>query len=151
MGLHVRREKMKGRFSATALLLLALPAGAGQVEHFYDVDAEVRVEGTVQEVVFELRYKDRAPFVVLALEEAGTGQKFRVEIGPSWFFGEDLHAGEKVAIMGSLVRTEGDTKFVIAREIRFGGEILVVRDRRGFPEWRGGGAAQRGRRRGKGF
>jgi len=151
MGLLVRKEKMKGQLSAAALLLLfALPAWAGQAEHFYNVDAEVRIEGTVREVSLELRYKDRAPFVVLALEETGTGQKFQIEVGPSWFFGEDLHAGEKAAIIGSLVRTDGDTKYVIAREVRFRGETLVARDRRGFPEWRGGGSAQRGRRRGKG-
>lgn len=139
---------MKARLFAA--LLLALPAWAGQAQHFYDVDAEVRIEGTVREIVLEVRYGSRAPFVILALEEAGTGQAFRIEIGPSWFFGEDVHAGEKVAIVGSLVRTEGGVKHVIARELRFRGETLIVRDRRGFPEWRGGRTGERGRRRGTG-
>lgn len=139
---------MKARLFAA--LLLVLPAWAGQAEHFYDVDTEVRIEGTVREIVFEARYKSRAPFVVLSLEEAGTGQAFRIEIGPSWFFGEDVHAGERVAVVGSLVRTEGDVKHVIARELRFRGETMIVRDRRGFPEWRGGRAGERGRRRGTG-
>jgi hypothetical protein len=62
-----------------------------------------------------------------------------------------VHAGEKVVIVGSLIRAEGDVKYVIARELRFRGETMIVRDRRGFPEWRGGGPAQRGRRRGKGY
>lgn len=151
MGYPVREGAMRGRLALAAFLLFALPAWTGQAEHYYDVDAEVRIEGSVRELAFEHRYEDRAPFVVLALEESGTGQKYRIEIGPSWFFGKDLHAGEKVAIVGSLVRTEGDTKFVIAREVRFQGETLIVRDRRGFPEWRGKGAARRGRRKGMGF
>ena len=142
---------MKPLSVAAALALLALPLAAGQSEHFYDVDSEVRIEGTVREVLFEVRYKARAPFVILALEESESGLPVRVEIGPSWFFGEDLHAGQKVAIVGSLVKTEGDAKYVIAREVRFAGETIVVRDRRGFPGWRGGGSALRGRRRGRGL
>jgi hypothetical protein len=141
---------MKARLIMAALVLLALPVLAGQTEPYYDIDAEVRIEGTVREVLFEVRYKDKAPFVILALEETGTGQRYRIETGPAWFFGEDLHPGQKVAIVGSLVRTEADTKYVIAREVHFGGETLVVRDRRGFPGWRGG-AAQRARRRGRVF
>jgi hypothetical protein len=141
---------MRPRLMAAVLLLYALPGLAGQAGHFYDVDTEVRIEGTVREVSFELLYKDRAPFVMLTMEKSGSGQKFLIETGPSWFFGEDLHAGQTVAVVGSLVRAEGDIKYVIAREIRFGGETIVVRDRSGFPEWRGG-KAQRMRRRGRGF
>jgi hypothetical protein len=41
---------------------------------------------------------------------------------------------------------------IIAREVLFKGQILVLRDKHGFPNWRGGGqSGGKGRRRGKGI
>ncbi len=62
--------------------LVAVPAAgqAGQAAagHFYDVDKEVRFEGTVREIVLEPRYKGAAPFLVLRVEEKG-----RAKMSPS--------------------------------------------------------------------
>jgi hypothetical protein len=51
--------------------------------HFYNLDTERQVEGTIQEVLFEPRYEDRAPFLVIVLKEKNTGRVFRVEGSPS--------------------------------------------------------------------
>jgi hypothetical protein len=145
----VWKKAMKAYLGAVALIAVWELAGAHQSQPFYNVDAEVRIQGTVREILFEPRYDDRAPFLVIALDQKDTGQKYRIDISPSWFFGEDLHQGEKIEVIGSLVRTADDTKQVIARELHFRGETLVLRDARGFPEWRGGRTAKGARRRGR--
>lgn len=105
--------------------------------HFYNVDREITVSGTVNEVLLEPRSKDKANFLVVILEEKQTGRLFKVEISPAWFFQQDLHQGEPLQITGSLVN-EGSLGLVMARRVRFRGELLNVRDKHGFPNWRGG-------------
>ena len=131
---------------------LATGAAAGQTSGpFYNVDKEVRVEATVREVLLEPRYKGTAPFLVLHVEEPGSGKAYNVEIAPSWFFGQDVHGGEKVRIVGSLVETPGATPTIIARELQLRGETFQLRDKRGFPNWQGGPRRKGGIRRFGGF
>lgn len=134
---------------------LALMAGAlltfgQQPAHFYNVDTERQVEGTIQKFIFEPRYEGSAPFLILILEESKTGQVYRVEISPVWFFDYDLHKGEKIKVTGSLY-TKDETQFIIARQLQVGGEIFLLRDSRGFPNWRGGEMKMKVRRRGRGM
>jgi hypothetical protein len=144
---------------ALALLLSAAsiaPAGAGArpraQDHFYSVDTERRVEGTIGELLFEPRYEDRAPFLILVVTEKGTDKLFRVEVSPVWFFGRDLdlHKGEGVKIVGSYYVKDG-VDYLIARQLQAGGETFRLRDSRGFPTWRGGAANRKGWRRGRGM
>lgn len=111
--------------------------------HFYNVDKEVRIEGTVREIRFEPRYKDRAPFLVLVLQRAASDETYLVEVGPSWFFGQDMHQGERMSVVGSLA----GERALIARQLKFRGQTIVVRDKKGFPSWSGGAARPRGKRR----
>jgi hypothetical protein len=122
----------------------AAQASAG---HFYDVDKEVRFEGTVREVVLEPRYKGTAPFLVLRIEEKEQAKTTAVEVSPSWFFGEDIHAGEKVKGVGSLSEGPEGARTIIARELQLRGETVKLRDKRGFPSWQGGPRGRRGIRR----
>jgi hypothetical protein len=117
--------------------------------HFYNVDSEKTIEGTIQEIRMEPRYKDTAPFLVLSLEEKGTKAIYNVEVSPVWFFETDFHQGEDVEVIGSFYLSEGQSLNVIARQIRFRGETLFLRDKHGFPNWRGGRVEEKGRRRGK--
>lgn len=131
---------------------LANGASSGQTSGpFYNVDKEVRVEATVREVLLEPRYKGTAPFLVLRVEESGSGKAYNVEIAPSWFFGQDVHGGEKVGIVGSLAEASGATPTIIARELQLRGETFKLRDKRGFPNWQGGPQRKRGIRRFGGF
>ena len=135
---------------AAVIVLAALAAGPafGQqpAGHFYNVDKEVRIEAAVREVRLEPRYKGTAPFLVLRVEEAGDARIYDVEIAPSWFFGQDIHGGEKVKIVGSLVET-GATPVIMARQLQLRGETFELRDKRGFPNWQGGPQRRRGIRR----
>lgn len=143
--------------SRTAALLTALLAAfffqpgtatAQTGAHFYDVDAEVLIEGSVESIRFEPRYAGTAPFLVLGLRERKTDRILQVEVSPVWFFDRDFHQGESVRIIGSLVSQPGQPSLLIAREVTVQGETVTVRDRKGFPSWRGGPKGASGRRRG---
>lgn len=118
--------------------------------HFYNVDTEKKIKGTIQEIIMEPRYKDSSPFLIIRLEEKKTHQKFIVEISPVRFFTHDFHKGEELEVVGSLYSKEGSQN-IIARQMRFRGEIIILRDKHGFPAWRGGGMKHKKRRKGKEF
>ena len=128
-------------------LVAAAAAGPQTTGRFYDVDREVRFEGTVREIVLEPRYKGAAPFLVLRIEEPGNAARTDVEVSPSWFFREDVHGGEKIKGIGSLSEGPDGRRTIIARELQLRGEILTLRDKRGFPNWQGGPRGRRGPRR----
>lgn len=117
---------------------------------FYNVDTERQVEGVIQEVMFEPRYETRAPFLVVTIKEKGTGVIYRVEVSPAWFFNYDLHQGEPALVTGSFYTQDGEN-CLIARRLQAGGETFVLRDSRGFPNWRGGSMNVKGGRRGRGM
>lgn len=118
---------------------------------FYDVDREIRIEGPVREVRLEPRYENKQPFLLVIIEDQATGRVYSVEIGPAWFLDQDIHRGEKVKIVGSLVSRENADSVLMAREVQCRGEIIRVRDRNGFPNWRGGPMKRGRNRRGPAF
>ncbi len=115
--------------------------------HFYNVDREIKLEGTVQEIGFEPRYKERAAFLIVHIHDETLRETFSVEISPAWFFSEDLHKGERVKIIGALAADGEGMKTVIARQMNLRGETVMLRDKKGFPSWSGGAARQKRRRR----
>ena len=119
--------------------------------HYYNVDTEKKIKGTIQEIILEPRYKGTSPFLIVILEEKNTHQKFNVEISPVRFFTYDFHKGEVLEVVGSFYSKEEGSQNIIARQIRFRGEILILRDKHGFPAWRGKGMKHQKRRKGKGF
>jgi len=128
---------------AGALLLAAFASAEGQVSgqtlpHFYDVDKETKIEGTVQDILMEPRYETRAPFLVVVLEEKDTKRRVTIEISPAWFFKEDIHKGERLKVVGSLYGSGEGSVNLIAREVQCRGRTISVRDKRGFPNWSGG-------------
>jgi hypothetical protein len=136
----------------TAMLIVLLaaltaPPAFSQGRPYYNVDTEVRVEGTVREIVLEPRYQGAAPFMVLRVQENGGARSFEVEVAPSWFFDQDVHGGEKVKIVGSLFEKPGSPPVIIARELQLRGETFKLRDKSGFPNWQGGPRRKRGIRR----
>lgn len=141
--------------SLLACLIAAGPVIADQAAEkqsapFYNVDSEKQIEGTILDLVFEPRYKDRAPFLIVVIEEKSTGEVYRAEISPVWFFDYDLHKGESVKVIGSTY-TKDDFRHIIARRLQCGGETFLLRDSRGFPSWRGGQMKRGNRHRGRGI
>jgi hypothetical protein len=146
-----RRRLMRAPTGLAVVLTLAVfavrPAAAQTPGHFYNVDKEIQIEAVVRQVLLEPRYQGTAPFLILKVEGTDGHQAYDVEIAPSWFFGEDVHAGEKIRIVGSLTGAAGATPTIIARELRLRGQTFQLRDKRGFPSWQGGPRRQRGIRR----
>jgi hypothetical protein len=72
---------------------------------------------------------------------------YTIEISPVWFFEENIFKGESIAITGSVYVSEENTLNVIARRIQFRGNTITLRDKHGFPNWRGGGQMGKGQKR----
>lgn len=144
-------RKMKTISSLLVLGSIAVLSFAQAPQHFYNVDSERRVEGTIQEIIMEPRYTGSAPFLVVRLEEKDTHILYNVEVSPTWFFEFDFHKGEDLTVLGSFYISDDKKMNIIAREVRFKGQTLFLRDRHGFPNWRGGQSGQKGQRRGKGI
>lgn len=121
-----------------------LPGQADRQPGFYNIDKEIKVEALITDLRFEPRYKDNVSFLMLSIQAAGSGQNYVVEVSPASFFSQDLHKGERIRIVGSLAGESGGHPVIIAREIRFRGEAVSLRDKKGFPMWRGSARQKRG-------
>jgi hypothetical protein len=137
----------------TILLLASFPSFGQKIEHFYNVDKEIRVEGKIQKIAMEPRYKDKSPFLIVILEEKDTKKLYTVEISPAGFFEQDFHKGEHLIVRGSLTSSGEKEMNLIAREVQSKGETFILRDKHGFPTWRGGKGlmSRKGKRKGKRF
>ncbi len=142
----MRSVQWAGHIGLLLILGVGMVAGQQVPQHFYNVDKEVSIRGTVREVIMKPRHQDTAPFLIVILEEKTSGKQYRVEISPVWFFEQDLYQGESLNITGSLV-AEGIVNLIMARQVRFRGEVMTVRDKHGFPNWSGGRGRQKGRRK----
>lgn len=126
----------------TLILLLFILTGSYGIanaqpdKHFYNIDNEVDLNGTIQKIIIQPLYKDRSPFLVITLAEKKTNKTYTVELSPTWFFEKDFHKGESLHVTGSLT-AKGKQNIVMARMVKFKGEIIVLRDKHGFPNWRG--------------
>ena len=110
----------------------------GQGSPRYDTATEATFRGTV-EAVKQIEgggYRGPGTHVVLKTAD-GTVD---VHLGPKSFLDEHkltVAAGDAVEILGSRVKVAGGDA-VIAREIRSGGQTLILRDETGVPRWSGG-------------
>lgn len=126
-------------FSIMLILIISLSLAFSQKpQHFYDVDKEMKIEGTIQKIVMEPRYKNTSPFLIVFLDEKKSKKSYKVELSPKRFFDYDLHKGENLTVTGSFYQKGVNNLNIIAREIRLRGETLFLRDKHGFPNWRGG-------------
>ena len=145
---------MRKKFIVSLLLILTLSpcfVSSQKQEHFYDVDKETKIKGKIQKIVMEPRYKNTSPFLIVFLDEESTKKSYRVELSPKRFFDYDLHKGENLMVTGSFYKTGLNNLNIIAREIRFRGETLILRDKHGFPNWRRGKKKKRDRSTGHRF
>ena len=135
------------------LLFASLLSFGQKSEHFYNVDKEIRIEGKIQKIAMEPRYKDNSPFLIVSLEEKNSKKLYSVEISPVGFFDRDFHKGEHLIVTGSLTSAGEKGISIIAREVQSKGETFILRDKHGFPTWRGskGQMSRKGKRKGKRF
>lgn len=133
-------------FILSALLFFSADALGQPNKVFYNIDKEITILGSVKEIIMEPRYKNTAPFLIVKLAERKTQTLYTVEICPTWFFNKDIHQGETLQAIGSLSR-RGENNLLVARTVKFKGEMFILRDKHGFPNWSGKSGRRNGWRK----
>lgn len=113
---------------------------------YYRLDKVKTITGEIQEIKSEKRYQGR-DFIIIYLKEKKTGDVYRVEVSPEWFFHLDLMQGSLIEVTGSYSKM-GENHIIMTQSIAYQGEIHQFRDKHGFPLWRG--KRKQGKGRGKG-
>jgi hypothetical protein len=130
------------RTSAVCLTLLGMcGVAAAQTQHAsakppalkYDLKAEKKIKGTVQEM--KLEGQGRGALMHLVLKTAS--DTVNVYLCPERFIkdmGIELKAGDEVEVIGSPA-TDNGISIILAREIDKGSDAYVLRDEKGVPVW----------------
>jgi hypothetical protein len=128
--------------SAVSVILLAMCGlAAAQTQHAsakapalkYDLKAEKKIKGTVQEM--KLEGQGRSALMHLVLKTAN--DTVNVYLCPERFIkdmGIELKAGDEVEVIGSPA-TDNGVSVILAREIDKGSDAYVLRDDKGVPVW----------------
>jgi hypothetical protein len=101
----------------------------------YDPAKEITIQGTVQEV---LTVQDRR-MTSIHLRVKSPDEVFDVRLGPAWFLDQEQFKfvmGDQVEVTGATMSTNSGHA-LIAREVKKGDAVLVLRDAKGFPAWSG--------------
>ncbi len=134
-------------FAAIFIVIISLPLSAVQPEQsnassvedaikYYRVDTVKTINGKIESIANEKSYH-KHDFVVIYLKEKKSGEKYRVEVAPRWYFDVDLMVGSMIEVTGSDCGATGP-HVLMTRSITFQGEHYLFRDDMGFPLWRGG-------------
>jgi hypothetical protein len=100
----------------------------------YDVHAETKMKGTVEEV--KLPPKGSEKEIAHLLVKTGT-DTVDVYLCPKSFLddmGVSFSKGDEIALTGSKVK-QGEADLILAREVVKGTDTLVLRDEKGNPVW----------------
>ncbi len=132
---QLRRFAVAAAFAAA--IALAAPTafaqgGTGQRRGTprYNPKTEETVQGTVEKV-------NQLARRIVQVELKIDGKSVAVHVGPSWFLEQHKFAlaeGDAIEVIGSKTTFEGG-EILIAREIKKGGESIVLRNAQGYPEW----------------
>jgi hypothetical protein len=133
------------------LAVVVLPAqdtAQEQKVNYYRVDHVITVNGEIIDIKAEKCYNNN-DFIIIYLKEKKSGEVYRVEVSPQWFFTLDLLTGSKIEVTGSYNKMQ-DTNLILTQAITFRGENSQFRDNQGFPLWRGKGKHMKTGQQGKG-
>ena len=111
----------------------------------YNPSTEITVKGTIEQVKTaflpgggasaQAREESSGPTYLNLKTDSGT---LAVFVGPSWFLeskGFKFAKGDQIEVTGSKLQ---DKDVIVAREVKKGDQILVVRNAQGIPAWSGG-------------
>jgi len=102
----------------------------------YDPANEQTISGQVGSLETSAPMPGMAPGMQM-LVQTDEGKSTRVQIGPVWYLGhQDLDVKENTRVQVTGARAEIDGQPVLmAREVRFDGQIITLRDAQGMPMW----------------
>jgi hypothetical protein len=102
----------------------------------YDLQAETKLKGTIEEVRLPPKGSEKEIAYLLVKSGANTvdvylcPQSFLAEMGVSF------NKGDEISLTGSRVK-HGEADFMLAREVVRGNDTVVLRDEKGNPVWSG--------------
>jgi hypothetical protein len=108
--------------------------GPGQRARIYNPANETKVKGTVEEVK---TVTGRRGWNGTHLTLKTADKTFDVHLGPGAFLkqkGFKVAKGDQIEVTGATAEF-GGSETLIAREVRRGGETIVLRDAQGVPKW----------------
>jgi hypothetical protein len=140
------RVKAQLNFTAVLVLLSMLITACQEVKqgpaNFYNPNTETTLNGTVEQVETAIvpggglsqqaEGKYSGPIYLNLKAESGM---LRVLLGPSWFLeskGFKFAQGDQIEVTGSKFQ---DEDMIVAREVKKGDQVLVLRNADGTPEW----------------
>ena len=113
-------------------MLVAQKAPASPPAPKYDLQAEVKIKGTVLELKGPEKTQDILHLIVKSGEET-----VNVSLCPKSYLdemGTTFAKGDEIALTGSKVKID-EANLILAREVNKGGEMLTLRDGKGAPVW----------------
>lgn len=140
------------RRTALAALMVALPLasqtgppasrpGPAAQPRAYDPAREATLHGRIREVVTVPGGRAAG----IHLRVVADGRDWEVHLAPAWFLERrkwTFSKDEEVIVTGARAGS-GEGEYLIAREVKRGGEVMVLRDATGLPQWRRGGPGPR--------
>ena len=102
----------------------------------YDPAKEQTISGQVVSIETSAPMPDMAPGMQL-LVQTDDGKSTRVQVGPAWYMErQDLNVKENthVQVTGARAEIEGQP-VLMAREVQFDGQVIMLRDAQGMPMW----------------
>lgn len=134
---------LSGLVTAPAWAQQGARKGMNQYSRQYDTNTVETIEGEVTEVTNNPSRKNEAMEGVHMLVKTSSGT-IPVHLGPVWYMDqqEAFHKGDHVVITGSRISFSG-TFVIVAATIQRNQMVLHLRDRNGFPAWRGWRMGQR--------
>ncbi len=95
---------MKQIIIILSILLLAWPGLDAQKQIKYYRMASIKtIRGKIKEITWEKCYQKK-DLTVMYVEEKQSGDIYRVEVSPAWFFHMDLVKGSRIEVAGSYNR-----------------------------------------------
>jgi sporulation protein YlmC with PRC-barrel domain len=102
----------------------------------YDPAMEQTISGQVVSIETSAPIPGMAPGMQL-LVQTDDGKSTRVQVGPAWYMErQELNVKEntRVQVTGARAEIEGQ-QVLMAREVQFDGQVIMLRDAQGMPMW----------------
>jgi hypothetical protein len=102
----------------------------------YDPAKEETISGQVVSIDTSAPLPGMAPGMQM-LVQADDGKSTRVQVGPAWYMErQELSVKEntRVQVTGARAEIEGQ-QVLMAREVQFDGQLIMLRDAQGMPMW----------------
>lgn len=132
--------------AALGIVSLAVAKGPGggwgrgsEYVRMYNPNMEVVFSGEISKIEEVEKPKGMSPGIHMTVTGDDPCTLSPIHLGPAWYINNQetrLKVGDKVEIAGSKVEIDG-AQAIIAREVRRGDEVLMLRDKAGVPFWAG--------------